>query len=444
MMRRSGGLGAGLIVWLALGGVVHTRQARAEVVLAKTSGGLEFFSEGRLGGFFEAVTGQTLPTAFDQNGNATPTIGAGGVDVAGLNTILPMGGIGQGTIHATRIRSGFLGNILAFGVRMPLTERVRLSGYISVWADIESENERKYESIYPDAREGYLRIEGPAGTLLVGRSTTLYSRGATEIDFLYGHRYGVGNPAGFNTQGPSGGQVGYGLLANGFGAGVAYATPSLGGFVLTVGYYDPNRFVGLYWDRTQLGRPEGEATYDLVAGKVKLHLFLNGAYQKIYAVSSDRSDTVWGVGAGGRLEISFFHIGIAGHSGQGLGLNYAFDGSDAVVDVASIGGGHNKQLRKFDGIYAQAQVVLGHFDLQAGAGETRVHEVSGDVVVDPTSGLVNENILKDQLGINASVVYHFSEFLHFDADYFRASAQWWLLGQSQVVNTFNAGLTLTW
>jgi hypothetical protein len=70
--------------------------------------------------------------------------------------------------------------------------------------------------------------------------------------------------------------------------------------------------------------------------------------------------------------------------------------------------------------------------------------VSGDVAVDPTSGLVNENVLKDQLGINASVVYHFSEFLHFDVDYFRASAEWWLLGQRQVVNTYNAGLTLTW
>ena len=354
-----------------------------------------------------------------------------------------MGGIGQGTVRATRIRSGFLGNILAFGIRMPLTERVKVSGYISIWANIESENERKYEAIYPDAREGYLRIDGPAGTLLVGRSTTLFSRGATEIDFLYGHRYGVGNPAGFTTQGPSGGQVGYGLLANGFGAGIMYATPSLGGFVLSVGYYDPNRFVGYYWDRTELGRPEGEATYDLVSGKVKLHLFLNGAYQKVYDVNSTRSDTVWGFGAGGRLEIALFHIGIAGHYGQGLGLNYAFDGSNAVVDVADIGNGHNKQLRKFDGLYAQAQVVLGHVDLQAGIGETRVHEVSGDVAVDPTSGTVNESVLKDQLGINASVVYHFSEFLHLDVDYFRSSAQWWL-GQSQVVNTYNAGMTLTW
>jgi hypothetical protein len=442
-MRRKGG-GIGITLLLSLGALFYSGSALAEVVLVKTSSGLEFFTEGRIGGFFEGVTGQTLPTSFDQNGNPTPTIGDGGISIQGVNPPLPNGGIGQGSIDGTRIRSGFLGNILAFGLRTKVSENVKVTGYFSIWADIESENERKYEAIYPDVREGYLRVDGPAGSLLVGRSTTLYSRGATEIDFLYGHRYGVGNPAGFTTQGPSGGQVGYGLLANGFGAGIAYATPSFHGLMLTAGYYDPNRFVGYYWDRTVWGRPEAEATYDLAFGDLgKLHLFVNGAYQTIYDDNSNRSDSVWGYGAGGRLEVSVFHLGVAGHYGQGLGLDYAFDGSNAVVDVADIGNGHNKQLRKFDGLYAQAQVVLGHVDLGAGAGITRVHEVSGDVVVDPTSGTVNESVLKDQVGINASVVYHFSEALHFDIDYFRASATWWL-GQTQVVNTYNSGLTLTW
>ena len=177
---------------------------------------------------------------------------------------------------------------------------------------------------------------------------------------------------------------------------------------------------------------------------VKLHLFANGAYQKIYAVSSDRSDTVWGIGAGGRLEIGRFHIGIAGHYGQGLGLNYAFDGSNAVVDVASIGNGHNKQLRKFDGLYAQAQVVLGHFDLQAGAGETRVHEVSGDVVVDPTTGYGErerpQGSARDQC-VGRLPLLRVPALRRRLLPLPRRSGGW---GQTQVVNTYNAGLTLTW
>src|SRR5262249_50826028 len=146
---------------------------------------------------------------------------------------LPMGAIGQGDVHETRVRSGFLSNILAFGLRRPLTPNVLVSGYIAVWANIENENERPFVPVFPDAREGYLRIEGPFGALAVGRSLTLFSRGATQIDFLYGHRFGVGNPEGFDDQGPSGGFVGYGVLASTFEAGIVYATPNFHGLMLT-------------------------------------------------------------------------------------------------------------------------------------------------------------------------------------------------------------------
>jgi hypothetical protein len=132
---------------------------------------------------------------------------------------------------------------------------------------VETEARRKYREVFPDVREGYLRLEGPWGALVVGRALTLFSRGATEIDFLYGHGYGVGNPAGFDNHGPAGGHVGFGVLASGFGAGVAYATPSLGGLQLTVGYYDPNTLAGLSWERTKWGRPEAELTYDVGGGR---------------------------------------------------------------------------------------------------------------------------------------------------------------------------------
>ncbi|MFL5304103.1 MAG: porin [Polyangia bacterium] len=335
-----------------------------------------------------------------------------------------------------------MGNILAFGLRRKLTENTTLKGYISIWANVETNSQRKYLPERPDAREGYLQISGPGGSLLVGRALDLFSRGATEIDFLYGHRYGVGNPAGFSEEGPAGGQIGYGVLGAGFSAGIVYATPSFHGLQLTAGYYDPSTFVGLYWGRTKYGRPEAELTFDASIGQlVLLHLFVNGAWQKIYSSSGNLSTDVYGVGGGGRLEIGLFHLGVAGHYGQGLGINYAFDGSEAIFEQA-----HTQQMRKFDGIYAQIQVVLGHVDLGAGWGETRVHEVPGDVdpqYINAMTGMQAISVLKYQMGINASVVYHITENLHADVDYFRADANWWL-GDKQVVNTYNAGLTLTW
>jgi hypothetical protein len=268
---------------------------------------------------------------------------------------------------------------------------------------------------------------------------TLFSRGATQIDFLYGHRYGVGNPAGFDSQGPAGGFVGYGVIASTFEAGIVYATPSFHGLMLTAGYFDPSRFVGLFWDRTELGRPEAEATYDHALGHLGLvHLFANGAFQKVYATGSARSDNVWGVGWGGRLELSIFRLGVAGHYGQGLGFDYALSGSNAVVELAN-----TQALRKFDGYYVQTMVVLGHVDVSAGAGVTRVHEVLADVTPDPNTGMIAMSVLKQRVGVAGAVVYHLADNLHLDIDYFRADAAWWL-GESQVVNTINAGITLTW
>jgi hypothetical protein len=73
------------------------------------------------------------------------------------------------------------------------------------------------------------------------------------------------------------------LLANVFVAGVAYATPALDGLQLTVGYYDPAVLVGQIYSRTKLGRPEAEATYDAsLGGTNKLHVFVDGAFQKLY------------------------------------------------------------------------------------------------------------------------------------------------------------------
>lgn len=436
-MRRRRVWAVAALVLVSVG--VWIGPADAEVPLAKTEGGFEFFSEGRVGGFIEGVRGDTLPTQFDPSGNVTHTIGDGGIPIAGLFVKLPMGAIGQGTIEGSRVRSGFLGNILAFGLRRALTERTTVTGFIALWANIESENERKFVPAYTDAREGYVRVQGPAGSLTVGRTLTLFSRGAVEIDFLYGHRYGVGSPAGFDSQGPAGGHVGYGVIAPGFGAGVIYATPSLGGLMLTAGFFDPNRFVGLYWNRTKLGRPEGELTYDHELGSLgKIHLFANGAIQQVYASDSSRSATVWGAGGGGRLEIGVFRLGAAAHTGQGLGFDYAFDGSNAVLEIT-----HSQELRTFRGLYGQTQIVLGKVDVSAGVGATFVKQVSADLMVDPSTGQIPTSVLKQRLGISAGVVYHFSESLHGDIDFFRAEVSWWL-GEKQIVNTLNAGLTLTW
>jgi hypothetical protein len=408
-------------------------RARAETTLVAPGDGWEVYTGGRVGAFVEVLQGDGVP--------ATPS----GVTLANEGvTVLadpgPDGTPNAGHVLASRVRSGFLGNILTLGLRRKLFANTTLSAQISIWGTAETDSGRTFLKNLPDEREGYLQLDGPAGRLLVGRALSLFSRGATEIDFLYGHGYAVGAPSGFSDFGPSGGHIGYGVLASVFAAGVAYATPSFYGLTLTAGYYDPGNLVGQYYGRTKLGRPEAEATFDTRLGTIgKLHVFANGAYQKLYATQKDDSTSVYGAGAGVRLELGPFHLGVAAHTGKGLGVNYFLNQTDSIVNHQSF------ELRWFDGAYVQTQTVVGKFDFNAGIGITRAHQLTADI--DPkyfnAQGLPPYSYLKSQLGISGVVVYHITDNLHAALDYFRSDVKWWL-GQQQVLNSFNAGMTVTW
>ena len=79
-----------------------------------------------------------------------------------------------------------------------------------------------------------MRVTSFWGSLTAGRTLTLFSRGATEITYLYGYRYGLGFPGTVSDFSQStAGSVGFGVLGNGFGAGLVYATPVMGGLQIS-------------------------------------------------------------------------------------------------------------------------------------------------------------------------------------------------------------------
>lgn len=445
-----------LLTVLGLGGT-----AQAEATLVGDSDGWEVYATGRIGVFAEVLKGDGIPQVYSQvqgDPSAPPMsvpihpVGNGGIVVNSDPVRQPDGTYRQGPLLASRVRSGFFGNVFGFGVRHKLTESTVLTGHIGIWGTVETDSQRTFYRNYADWREGYMNIEGPAGTLRVGRALSLFSRGEIEIDYLYGHQFGVGSPVGFTDLGPSGGHIGYGVVSPVFVAGITYATPRFHGLQLTAGYFDPGALVNEYWTRTKLGRPEAEATYDLSFGASgKLHLFANGVFQKLYATDSPRSTNVYGVGGGGRIELGIFHLGVATHSGRGLGIGYFLDVSDAVVAQYS-----SQALRKFSGYYVQGQLALGTFDVNAGWGMTRVYVLPEDIdpnwcggAASPCGGFdagTNQplhSFLKSQTGYSGALVYHFSSYLHFALDYFLADAKW-QQGEKQLVHSMNVGTTLTW
>jgi hypothetical protein len=454
---------------------VFPRSAAAEKVLAKGDN-WEVYTDGRVGAFASWVYGQGLPRntygvapdgsliqLWDVKGGGFTTLTEQGLQdspIAGQT--LP----NRGTINVMRLRSGFIGNTLGLGVRGQVTPWTTVSGYFQIWAYVESEGRQKNRPNPADVRQGYAKLEGLWGSLIAGRTRALFSRGATDIDTMYAHRWGVGWPGGIDSNGPTQGQIGFGVLGSGFSAGLIYGTPVLKGLQLNIGVFDPIQIQNAGWNRTKYARPEAELTFERRFGNTgKVVLFANGAYQKVYkdgycppptaANPLPCDETAGGVGYGGRFELGPVHLGVAGHYGKGLGLNYALEASDASGDLAG-------NLRWNDGYYAQSQVVLGKFDLFAGWGIARVNLTDFDkqkvhdprlpsdpnwtpeqIAADAANGIISHSVIKYQMGINAGIVYNVTPNLHVDLDYFRAKAAWFL-GETQVVHVVNSGMIFNW
>src|SRR5207245_894776 len=101
------------------------------------------------------------------------------------------------------------------------------------------------------------------------------------------------------------------------------------------------------------------------------------------------------------------------------------------------------QLRDTDGYYVFGQLALGKVDINAGYGQTRVKALELDLVAAPGSEFPQYSITKSQTGIAGAVVFHASDWLHFDLDVMHADFKW-TLGDRQQINFYNAGTSITW
>jgi Gram-negative porin len=463
--KPAGGYAAAL-----LGIVLTARTASAEVTILKTDNNWEIYLAGRLGAFFSYATGDSYPVPIAPTMNL---VSGGGLDESNLDRIVENDASGmadlkrQGKISKMRVRSGMLPNILSFGVRKHWDNGMTFRSQISVWGAIEPDlplvNPRlgkgqlprssgPDEGIETDVREGFLEISGSFGTITGGRILTLFSRGNYENDFLYGHGYGVGFPGvrvppqsggvqvagGLSRPGPTGGMAGFGSLGPAYGPAILYSTPSLGGLTITGGLFDPNQLYGTPWTGTRYPRPEGEIAYDLAAGSFKMHVFAEGAFQKLYDVSKDKDTNMSAESGGARFEVGPVRLGLGGFTGKGVGLYYAFEGSATNVSAALQPDGSPtiNELRTFTGYSGLLQVALGQVDLGVGYGQTTVSQTDAD------KADTNDSVIKSQKGITAAVVYHATENLHLDLDFFNASFEW-RGGEKQKLNFINAGTTFT-
>jgi hypothetical protein len=438
--------------------LLWTRPANAEVTLIEKDG-WSFFADGRINAFISTGFGDEFPTPTPNpspNGPVHAVVGGSALGAAGQNT---QQDDANNKYFAMRVRNGFVGSVTGFGIRRNVTPSTVAKAYIALWGHIESYNRDQTNPNQFDVREGYGNFEGPWGSFTAGRALGLFGRISTEINFMYGHNFGLGYPCG-DEQGPTCGHIGTGVMFPGFAAGMLYSTPSLGGLKLHAGIYDPVRLLGA-WNRAPIARPEGAITFEQkVSPSVNFKLAAEGMIQQVArsgerpenpGVPVDFTDTVWGAEAGGRLEAGPVRFGASFYRGKGLGQYYALQNAPTVFDPNTL------EIRSFTGIYAQAAVVLGQVQLSAGAGRVTIDQLEGDKVNFQLSNA------KSQTGISAGVYYTVSDSVVLGLDYFRFQTDWYgarnsgldtngnpmllpgyLPGEKQVVNYINAGVTYHW
>ena len=263
----------GALYGLTLGALLLAgRPASADVLLFEKDG-WGFYTDGRINTFFSAGVGDDIPAATPNNnpmitdpstGMPLPNPGHG---VVGEGGQLFNAGFGSdqavnGKYLGTRFRSGFLGSILGFGIKRQVSETTSVKGFISLWGtaqtfarDRTSDASGQSQGRGFDVREGWLSIEGLWGGFVAGRQLGILGGISTEIDYLYGHNYGLGLPC-VEPYFPTCGHIGTGALGPGNASGFTYITPSLGGLRVKVGLYDPVRLLGA-WERAPYPRPGG-------------------------------------------------------------------------------------------------------------------------------------------------------------------------------------------
>ena len=439
---------------LLLAALAYPRSADAETWLLRDET-WQIFTDGRVGAFASWALGDGLPQPIYRLGpnNATivQQVTAGGwswpsekqqlSDPAFPQEVV----LSQGKVNQLRIRSGYAGLVLGFGLRNQLTPTTRVVGYFQLWAYTETIDQVADRINSPDVRQGFAEIQGPWGSLLAGRTRPLFSRAAAEIQLDYGYRWNVGyTPPGTSFPTP----------AEWFAAGLVYSAPPLVGLTLSIGAFDPTvpGIIGI--TRSKYPSLEGELVFEHRFGsRSRVLLFANALVQKVYkdgycppespASPSPCDGTLAGVGYGGRLEIGRVHLAFAGHRSVGIEPDYLPEVVDAEVDQLG-------NLRNLDGYSVRGEVLLGRFDVFGGASIARVFPTASDnqrmqVPTDTTSQ--NEiflySLIKNQVGVDIGLVYNLTGGLYVDLDYSRIQADWYH-GEEQVVHVLNCGMGLGW
>jgi predicted porin len=218
-----------------------------------------------------------------------------------------------------------------------------------------------------DFRQTYLTFgRAGFGEVKIGRDIGLFGQEAILNDItLLSVGTAAGNTAPSNT---SLGRIGLGYIYTDFQPQITYTSPKIGGFQAAVGAFQPLVTIG----NNEVNKTPGfqtKITYDLTAGGVSGHFWVNGISQKHDGVGGAPSYTGRGFDIGTKL--TFGKAGLVGYyyGGSGIGTTGLF-----ILSTDAAG-----RKRHSDGFYVQGTYGIGKLTLGASYGESHLDLAKGEI-----------------------------------------------------------------
>ncbi len=439
--KSTAALAGGVVATLLLG----TKPAMGQIPLLKDPGGWQLTTDGRVNTFISVASGTGLPDQPD-------FIGAGTSDTQDATNGL----------HSTRVRGGFIPNILGFTLQKEISPNFKVSTRVALWMNIGGSRTKNISALV-DPRELYGKVEGNWGSVLAGSALALFGRGGILLDAQIAHNYGLGYPCSIkDASGGACGMVAFGAPFPGFEPGLVYATPTVGGFQVSVGVYDPATIGNATLNRAPLPRIEGELKFDF---KDRFRVFTSGFWQVLEGTVSaldpatgmtylkNLHTDAWGGQAGAMA--TFGPVMLGGAAFQGAGFSPI-----TYVDEHQIAADSTGVLRKSRGAFGLLALLINAANMKVagGMGVLQIDKNQNDTgAIGPAGEAANPRVLRQNLGTTVGV-YQTTGPVHFALEYFRAQHTWYDRGipnaadptlidvvtPKQVVNFVNAGMTIAW
>src|SRR5579863_5653961 len=172
---RLGSLRFGLVVACAL--TLFASRARADVVLYDKDG-WGVFTNGQAAAFFQLAIGDSDPQ---------------GSEIGGLLSTGALSNQTNRTVSLSRMRSGFVGSQVGFGVRRDLSEAVHVDSFMAVNLQDVSGGRTIGIPEGVDFREAWADLVTPYGDFKFGRMFSIFGSASAQV-VLLAYRYGIGNP----------------------------------------------------------------------------------------------------------------------------------------------------------------------------------------------------------------------------------------------------------